>query len=262
MNALQSIRWIASLPFFWAGLFLGTCKLPGCVPVLKTAWRLGHDDRMGATALRRIIQEDSSEAARIQAATWLAAHPRPEMACLAGLLAMEAGDWSEAAKMRKLCHDLGGDEEGLIDWLDLRVAGLENDDRTSEELYEKLSNRSDLSPQVSKMILNYYLFQALVAKQWDEVERRAKHMASIEESPLTATAFWALGRHRGKSESFGKYTKHVELDRIQSQYYQAVGYSATEDWEQAFEMLVLLRQADAQIADSLEGTMTNMGAYL
>jgi hypothetical protein len=110
--------------------------------------------------------------------------------------------------------------------------------------------------------LNYYLFQALVAKRWDEVERRAKHLASIEESPLTATAFWALGRHRGKPENFAKYAEHVEFNRIPSQYYQAVGYSATEDWEQAFEMLVLLRRADTQIANSLEGTMTNMGAYL
>jgi hypothetical protein len=229
---------------------------------LKAAWRIGHDDRMGATAIRRILQEDSSEAARGQATAWLAEHPRPEMACLTGLLALEDNDWNEAAKMRDLCHTLGGDEEGLIDWLDLRVAGFGYEDRVNEELYEKFSKRSDLSPQVSKMILNYYLFQALIAKQWDEVERRAKHLASIEETPLTATAFWALGRHRGKAGSFAKYTKNVELDRIQSQYYQAVGYSATEDWEQAFEMLVLLRQADAKIADSLEGTFTTMGAYL
>lgn len=251
-----------SLPFFWIGQLLGMFRLPGSVPLLEISWRISHNDRIGLTALRRMHQQAMPESARCQAAEWLASNPRPGIACFAGLLALEAGDWEEAARMCDLCRELGGDEEGLIDWLDLRIMDLNNDEAAQNEFYRKLALRKDLSPAVSKMLLNYYLFQSLVAKDWVEVERRAKHLWSIEESPLTATALWALDRHRGRPDSFQRYIKNMRLNQTQIQYYQGLGYSALEDWEQAFQMLVQLRQADAQVAASFQTTLLQMGGNL
>jgi hypothetical protein len=262
MFLIRPFTLFVSLPFFWMGQLLGAFGLPGCLPLLKLAWRISRNDQIGLTALRRMLQQQSVEMARSQAAEWLASDPRPGIACFAGLLALDANDWEEAARFRDLSCELGGDEEGLIDWLDLRIVGLSNDEEVQEEFYRKLALRRDLSPTVSKMLLIYYLFQALVAKNWDQVELRAKHLWSIEESPMAATALWALNRYRGQSESFQHYIKNMQLNPIQEKYYQGIGFSALEDWEHALQMLVLLRQADAQIAASLQTTLVQMGASL
>jgi hypothetical protein len=262
MFLIRAATLLTSLPFFWIGQLLGLFKLPGCMPLLKAAWWISRNDRMGLLALRRIHQRESVASARRQAAEWLASDPRPGMACFAGLLALEAGDWDAAARLRDLCRELGGDSEGLIDWLDLRLMGLSNDDGATEETYRRLAARRDLSPLVSKVVLNYYLFLALVTKKWDEVERRAKHLWSIEESPMAATALWALNRHRGKPDNFHNYIKNLRLDPVQVYYHQGLGYSALEDWEQALQMVAALREGDAQLAASLQNTLILMGASL
>jgi hypothetical protein len=262
MFLIRSLTFLVAIPFFWVGQLLGALWLPGSITLLKTAWWISHDDQIGLAALRRIHQREPVANARRQAAQWLATRPRAGMACFAGLLALEAGDWDEAVRLRDLCRTLGDDEEGLIDWLELRVCGLTNDDRATEDLYCRLASRTDLSPAVSRMVLNYFLFQSLLTKNWEEVERRAKHLASIEDSPLAATAFWALDQHRGERRSFHGYIQSMNLDPDQILYYQGIGYSALEEWEQAFQMLVLLREADAQFADSLQATLVSMGATL
>lgn len=262
MFMLRSLKFLAAIPFFWMGQVLGALSLPGCVPLLKTAWRISRDDGIGFAALQRIQQRGPLGSARQQANEWLATDPRPGIACFAGLLALEAGDWSDGVRLRDLSRSLGGDREGLIDWLDLRVSGLSNDARANEDLYLQLAERTDLSPSVSRMILNYFLFQALLAKKWDEVERRAKHLNSIENNPLAATALWALGRHRGGSKNFENYIRKIKLNPEQVLYFQGIGYSVLEDWEHAFQMLIMLREADAEIAESLQTTLVQMGATI
>src|SRR5512145_770969 len=133
------------------------------MPFLKAAWRLGRDDGMGLTALRKIHQLESAESARLQAAAWLTSNPRPGMACFAGMLALEAGDLENATRMRDLCQELGGDREGLSDWLDLQIVLRSNDGKAMEDLYQRLQSRTDLTPVVKKNVLDHFLMQAMFA---------------------------------------------------------------------------------------------------
>ena len=109
-------------------------------------------------------------------------------------------------------------------------------------------------------MLDYYLIQALQRKDWDDVERRAKHLWSIEDAPLTATALWALDRHRGKAEDIQKYLKNIKLNPAQVLFFQSLGLFIVGDLELARQSLDVLCQEDALLADSLQNMLVQMGA--
>ena len=107
---------------------------------------------------------ESVETARLQAAAWLATHPRPGVACFAGMMALEAGDWDNAIRLRNLCCERGGDREGFIDWLDLQLVIHGNDKQAIEDLYRRLEMRY-LTPLVAKTVLDYFLIQAMFTEK-------------------------------------------------------------------------------------------------
>jgi hypothetical protein len=251
-----------ALPPFWIGQLLGAFHAPACIPFLKTAWWISRNDQIGLTALRHIQHFASPEDAASLATRWLASNPRPGMACFAGLAALDAGDLEKAARMRDLCRKLGGDREGFIDWLDLHLAGQVNDSQTLAELYKWMDRRTDLTPAVTKKVLDYYLVQALQRKDWDEVERRAKHLTSIEDAPLTATAFWVLDRQRGKTDDIQKYLKNVKLNPAQVLFFQSLGLFMSGDLDLARQSYDVLCQEDALLADSLQNMLVQMGAAI
>jgi hypothetical protein len=262
MFLFHLITWVSALPLYWLGQLLGAAKSPACLPPLKAAWWIGRDDRMGLAALRKIHQLESPESARLQADSWLAAEPRPGMACFAGLLALAAGDWDNAVRLRDLCRERGGDGEGFIDWLDLQLVNRFNDRQAIEDLYRRLETRKDLTPLVAKTVLDYFLIQAMFAKNWEEAERRAKHLWSIEDNPMAATTLWALNRRRGKAEPLDGYLKNARTTPGQALYCQVLGHFILDELDLARRALDQLRGADAALADSLTKIFAQMGAAL
>ena len=252
MFILRSLRVLVALPFFWLGQMLGMLKSAVCVPFLKAAWWIGRNENMGIVAIVKIQQIESIQSARTQAAVWLASDPCPGMAAFAGLLALDAGDLEEAARCRDLCLELGGDRQGLIEWLELNIAVKKNDDQAAEDLLQRLQMRTDLSPPVSKSLLERSLIRALFGRNWIEAEKYAKRLWSIEDNPWAATAIWTLNRQNGKSEDFQNYFKRIKLTPGQAIFFQTVAMFITGQHDQARHSFDSLRQTDAALADSLQ----------
>jgi hypothetical protein len=252
MFILRSLRILVALPFFWLGQMLGMLKSAVCVPLLKAAWWIGRNENMGIVALVKIQKLESIQSARSQAAVWLASDPCPGMAAFAGLLALDAGDFEDAARCRDLCLELGGDRQGLIEWLELILAGKNNDDQAATDLHQRLAMRTDLSPIVSKYLLEISVIKALFGKNWIEAESPAKRLWSIEDNPWAATAIWALNRQNGKSEDFQNYFKRIKLTPGQAIFFQTAALFITGQLEQARHSFDSLRQTDAALADSLQ----------
>jgi hypothetical protein len=252
MFILYLLRMLAALPMFWSGQLLGMLKSALCVPFLKAAWRIGRNENMGMVALFKIQQLESAQAARIQAAAWLASDPCPGMAAFAGLLAVDAGDLEDAARCRNLCLELGGDSKGLIEWLELALADKKNDDQATEDLHRRLALRKDLSPLVSKFLLERFLIKSLLERNWSETANRAKRLWSIEDNPWAATAIWALNRQYGKSEDFQNYIKRIKLNPGQVLFFKTAALFVVGELEQARQSFESLRQTNVALADLLQ----------
>ena len=220
MFILYLLRMLVALPVFWLGQLLGMLKSASCLPFLKAAWWIGRNENMGLVALVKIQQLESAQSARIQAAAWLASDPCPGMAAFAGLLALDAGDLDDAGRCRDLCLELGGDRQGLIEWLELILADKNNNGQAAADLHQRLAMRTDLSPLVSKSLLEISVIKALFGKNWIDAESPAKRLWSIEDNPWAATAFWALNRQNGKSEDFQNYLKKIKLTPGQVIFFQ------------------------------------------
>ena len=257
MAILRLLRMFVALPFFWLGQLLGMLKSPSCMPFLKAAWSIGRNENMGLVALVKIQQLESIQSARTQAAAWLASDPCPGIAAFAGLLALDAGDLEDAARCRDLCLGLGGDRKGLIEWLELMLANKNNNDQASADLHQRLALRTDLSPLVSKYLLEISVIEALFGKNWIDAEIPAKRLWSIEDNPWAATAFWVLDRQNGKSEDFQNYIKKIKLTPGQVIFFQTAAWSVIGEMEQARQSFDLLRQTDAALADLLQSFNNN-----
>jgi hypothetical protein len=252
MFILRWLRMLLALPLFWLGQLLGMLKLPLCLPFLKAAWSIGRIENMGIVALVKIQQMESIQAARNQAAAWLASDPCPEIAAFAGLLAVDAGDLTDAARCRDLCLELGPDRQGLTEWLELTIAAKNNDDQAAEDLYQRLATRTDLSPLVSKYLMEIFLVKALLGRNWIEAEARAKRLWSIEDNPWAATAIWAINWKYGKAEEFQKFIQKIKLNPGQVLFFQTAALCACGDMEQARCSFDSLKQTDANLAELLQ----------
>jgi uncharacterized protein HemY len=245
---LRSVMWCLSLPFFWLGQLAGMGKMPLCVPLLKVAWYLGGDGNVAVWALSRIQQYVSSEAALLQAAAWLTRRPQAAVAAKAGLLAIQAGQIEEAKNFLVRAQQIGPDPTGLLELLEILVAGAAGSAAGVADLVRRLEARRDLSPIVSKYIHEHLLCEALFAGRFEEAERRARWSWSIEDNPLAATTFWVLARRRGSRDGFERYCGRLHLAAPQALYFQTLGHIACGETDAARSKLAMLDKADPSLA--------------
>jgi hypothetical protein len=252
MFMLRLLRMFLALPLFWLGQLLGMLKSTLCLPLLKAAWLIGRNESMGLVALVMIQKLESAQSAQNQAAAWLASDSCPGMAAFAGLLAVDANDLEEAARYRDLCLELGGDRQGLIEWLELNIVVKNNDDQAAENLLQRLQMRTDLSPIVSKWLLERSLIKTLLGRNLTEAEKHAKRLWSIEDNAWAATALWAINRQHGKSEDFQQYLKKIIINPEQVLFFKTAAMFVCGELEQARNSLESLRQTDATLANLLQ----------
>jgi len=164
---VRAIAKLLCLPFYWAGQLASMFKQPVAVPLLKAAFGISGDGAVGRTALFAIRTFQGPEAARAQAAEWMRSRPRAEVAALAGMLAVDAGDAACAAEMLSRGRALGDEPLGLFELLEFILAA--GDGRTpgaATELARRLEARSDLSAQVSLMARKHLLWTALEGRDF------------------------------------------------------------------------------------------------
>lgn len=250
MLVFRGMTWCLSLPLLWLGQLAAMLKTPLSVPLLKAAWYLGGDGKVGVLALARIQEHASLEAAQAKAAEWLAARPRPEIAAQAGLLAIQAQQLDRAADYLARGQQLGPDSAGLLELLEILVAGGTGGAEAVDDLARRFEHRTDLSPIVSKGIHEHLLLEALLAGHFEEAERRAKWLWSIEDAPLAATTFWVLARRRGSQEGLESFCGRQQLAAAQALYFQTLGHIALGDTDAARVTLGSLAEVDSSMAET------------
>ncbi|MHC4178188.1 MAG: hypothetical protein ACYSWU_11815 [Planctomycetota bacterium] len=249
MFVVRGVTSLLSLPFLWLGQVAAMLKMPLSVPLLRTAWYVGGDGKVAALALARIQEHISLEAARAQAAGWLAARPRPEIAAQAGLLALQDDQLEQASDFLDRGRQMGPDPTGMLELLDILVAVGTGDAEAVIDLARRFEQRTDLMPVVSKGIHEHFLLEALLARQFEEAERRAKRLWSIEDNPLAATTFWVLARRRGSQEDLEAFLGRQRLAAPQALYYQTIGHTALGDADAAQRTLGSLAEVDSSMAE-------------
>jgi hypothetical protein len=260
MFLLRMTGWLLSLPLLWAGQLAAALKMPLSVPLLKAAWQVGGDGNVALLALANLQRHGGAEAARLQATAWLAERPRPELAAFAGLLAVQAGDLEGAGALLSRGLELGSDRGGMLELLELLIAGHFRSANVLWEVARRLERRRDLSPAVSKFVLRELLGQALFCSRFDEALQRAKHLWSIDEDPLAATTFWAVARHHGEPASFETYFARLRVPPAQRLYLQVLGCLSLGELDEARRLLALLGQTDPGLAETAQALLLSKEA--
>jgi hypothetical protein len=245
------VRWAAtllSLPLVWAGQLARVLQLPLSVPLLKAAWRVGGNGPVALLALVAIRQRVSAEAARAQAARWLALRPQPEITVYAGALALEAGELDSAHDLLARAEAMEPDREGLLEMLQLGVAEKAGGPAALLELAQHLESRTDLAPAASKLVREQLLWDALAGGRWDEARRRAARLWSIEDNPLAATAQWVLARRAGRRATWYDFAGRIKLTAAQAIYFELLGFLALGAMEDARRCLDTLERMEPSLA--------------
>jgi hypothetical protein len=246
------VRWIAALlsfPLVWAGRLLALLPRPWSVPLLKAAWSMAGDAEVAVAALRAIQQHLGPEAARAQALQWLVWRPQTEIAAWAGLMALQADDLPAARMFLSQAKLLGPDRGGLIELLEYCVASQSGDREATRELAQRFELRKDLALPVSRRVRVDLLWHALLRGRWEEAQRRADFLWSIDSDPVVAAALWALAQRNGEDRQTQKYLAAIQMPEPERLYYIALGRGAVGLREEARMTVLLLRNLDAALAD-------------
>ncbi len=246
------IRWtrtLVSLPFVWAGRLAAALRMPMGIPFLKAAWSIGGDGDVALSALGFIRQLTGVEAARAQAAEWMAQRPRPEIAAFAGLLALQAGELDAARGFLTQGQAVGQDRGGLLESLEAGIVDCSGDPAAALELARRLESRRDLGPAVSLAVQNQLLWDAMFRGRFEEAQERADRLWQIDKNPLAATALWALALRGGDESRARRYLKQITLPEAQQLYFRILGCVAIGAADEARHALARLTAVDSSLAE-------------
>ncbi|MEN6449448.1 MAG: hypothetical protein ABFC96_03070 [Thermoguttaceae bacterium] len=250
MFLIRFFAWLVSLPILWAGQLAALVKLPITGSLLEAAWWVGGDGRVAVAALAVRQQRESPEAIRQLVSEWLTRRPHPQIAVSAGFLAVEASDFDWARQMVALARELGDEKEGRLDLLEGLI--VIKSDEGAEALMSRWKSRRDLPPAASAFVHQWLLWNAMMAGRWPEVERRAKHLRSIQTDQATVAAFWALDWQRGKRRDLDDAFRQAKIlpERVLDS--RAMAYAAVGAVEESRRAIDAIRQIDPALAERTE----------
>ncbi len=251
MVLARAIRRLVALPFLWLGQLAGTLKTPLCIPALNAAWSISGDGDVARIALYRMHQHRGSEAARRQAAAWMAERPRPAIAAFAGLMALEAGETDVARDLLAQGRMLGDDDAGGLDLLDFWVTARSEDPHAAAEFASRMQTRRDLPSALKKLMLTELLWDAMRHQRFEEARDRADFLLQVEDVPEAEMALWALAKHGGSRVEAQRHLRQASLPPQRKIYFQVIGNLAIGSGGEAREMLERLRELDPSLAEDV-----------
>jgi hypothetical protein len=222
------------------------------VPVLKAAWWMGGDGSVAAAALSGLRRDLGPEAARAQAAHWMARRPQAEIAGAAGALALEANDLPAAEAFLARGRAAGRDRSGMLDTVDFFVTSLRGTPGEAADVARRFEARRDLPPVASRVLLSTVLWDNLRRGRFDEARRRAKHLLEVEDLPLAHLALWALAKRDGRPREAARHLARATLPTPQCLRYMFQGALAIGADDEAAEFIARLRDLDIALAAQCE----------
>jgi hypothetical protein len=242
---------------------LSWTKLPLSISFLKAAWIISGDGEWGRIALGAIYTIQGPQTATACAADWMARRPSPPLAALAGLWAIEAGNFDGAAAYLRHGRDLGNDRNGLLDLLDLLVSLHQSTAQETMEVANRLLKRRDLSPLVSKRIQTSACWTVFCEGRFDEAATEARRLLEIEPNVHAEMVLWAVAKARGQraaAEAHLAAAAATDTPAPLRKYLEACGNAAIGCFGEARDAVAPLRQERPDLAQRLESYLSQREA--
>lgn len=253
---VRSVRKLVSLPVEWLAQGALMLNLPASVSLLSAAWRVGADEEVGRAALMAMMRFRGRAAARAEAERWLREAPAPVFAGFAGLLAMEDNDVPAAQAFLARGRELGDDPLGGLDWLDYAVAMASGG---GAAVNERLDLRSDLPPDLARVVRTERMIGALVHREFDRARQGADRLLEVADDPTAEVVLWALARKDGASARAEAHLARATLPTAPRLYYQFLGCWAIGDSAETARLLEELRREDEALATKAVAALQGAG---
>lgn len=243
--------WLVSLPFCWSGWALSALKMPLCVPLLRTAWRLSGNSEAECKAIQIIQLTAGPEPALAEAVWAMDVRPSSPIAAIAGLLAHGTGDSELAGEMLARGRNRGSDSMGMMEVLEYVVKWPDRDE--FNKYIDSLARRRDLNPYLTKMVTLCLAWREIAGKQLADARRRANRVLEIEEDPQARMILWAIELQVGSAEAAAQHlTKADKMAQELRTFYEIQGHTYAGNLDQARLLLAELGPSNADLAQRAE----------
>jgi len=263
MILIHWLRALAALPFLWLGKIALMLKQPVAGRLLAISWHIGGVGQTGRLAIQALNDPNDPFLAMSTAQTWMQRCPRAEVGAIGGVLAMQCGEMDIAAEFLRDSRAAGDDPKGMADLLEMQLAAHTPDAGSYRALVRSLSERRDLSPNVSRLVIAELMMADLLAGRFEDAERRARHLEQIEETVEAAHVLWAVGEHRGDERLARHYAARAaasaDSERARWLCSGLVAHVALGRREEADALHAALREADPALAAQLDGLLASPG---
>ncbi len=250
MFFIRWIRIILSRPLVLVGHAASMINFPIDAGLLTAAWRVGGLEADAKFALGAILKRQGIDAARRQGREWIVRRPNAQLVSMAGLMALDVGDFDEAREYLDQGRALGDDGEGLLDLLEYHMASRSGDPQTSLGLARRYARRRDLTPTLSKLVLVELLWADMLAGRLEEARGRAEHLLDVDHSVEAEMALWALAVDSGDEAAAARHLR-CKGDPGMKLYFQAMGCVGVGRTDQARGMLDQLAETNPNVADNI-----------
>lgn len=190
---IRFVRQIVAMPLFILAVICEMFSKGSAARLYHHAWRIGHDEMTGLAVLSKSLPYLGPEVVRVMAMEMMGKHPSASIASYAGLLAYEAGDNAEAARLLEFAKSMEGDPQCLTELLEFQLANAMA--HNQEEVYDlamTMSERRDLSVTTKRLALVHLIWIDMWRGHFDKARQRAEFILSIEDDPQMETILEAI----------------------------------------------------------------------
>jgi hypothetical protein len=253
------LRWMGRLlavPLVWAGELIGWVAPAAAGSLYTIAWWLGGDGQVAGMALASASKTQGDVAALAMAIGWMQRRPRPEIAAMGGLTALQLGRIEIAQQMLEAGRQIGTDRDGLLELLEWLLVTATGDGKAVQELAGRLEMRRDLPPVLARQVLTTQLWEAIQHQRFDEARQRAEHLLMIEDVPQAEMALWALDKREGDVVGAEMHLRQARLEPSHKLSFQILGNISIGFLEEARALLAQLRKLDPDRAASMQAMLS------
>lgn len=196
---IRLLRHLVALPFLYAGTVALWLQQSWSTTLLVWAWHIGHDGKMGRTALAAINQTQGTAEALDHGLAWSAVHPAPDVVTMTGLLALSCGRLDDAYACVETAASVGEDAEGYIHLLRLHLAEQQPDaGPLMREMADELVARNDLNPTVTMFALNEAAWSAVFTDRNEDAAIHTQRLARTGQNGNTNALQYVLAYRAGR----------------------------------------------------------------
>lgn len=202
---------LASLPPLWVGQAMLMLGISAGMGLMKLAYALGRDGRVGLLTLECVRKFQGNEAVLEQARLWSRAGTCPTVAAFAGIVESALlGRPEQAARWHAEALATGRDDPyGNLDMLGLLLAGRESGERQEAAAREVVRQGRSSGP-AAKLALTVLMYRDLEAGRLEEARETARRVLSIEKYIPATIVLWAVAAARGEAARADALRRELE----------------------------------------------------